>query len=181
MQKRLILVGGGVRSGKSAFALVRARELGDSRAFIATGEALDDEMRMRVARHREERGKDFRTIEAPRAVLEAVQGIREEQVVVIDCLTLWLTNLLLGDLDEFAIAERVDELASVLEQRRLSAIVVTNEVGLGIVPENALARRFRDVVGRAHQRLGRVADEVYFAAMGQLLRLKPSPVVTVGG
>lgn len=179
--KRVILIGGGVRSGKSAFALVRARELGARRAFVATGEALDDEMRVRVARHREERGGDFRTLEAPRAVREAVESIHDEDVVVIDCLTLWLTNLLVDGLGEGAIDARVEELATVLEKRRLSAIVVTNEVGLGIVPDNALARRFRDVTGRAHQRLGRGADEVYFAAMGQLLRFKPSPVIAVGG
>jgi adenosylcobinamide kinase/adenosylcobinamide-phosphate guanylyltransferase len=168
-----------VRSGKSAYALQRAKELGAQRAFIATGEALDEEMRTRVARHREERGHDFRTIEAPRDVAEAVQAICEEQVVVIDCLTLWLTNLLMDELTDLEIEARVDALARVLERRTLSSIVVTNEVGLGIVPENALARRFRDVVGRAHQRFGRSADEVYFAVMGQLLRIKPAPVVAV--
>ena len=176
---KVVLVGGGVRSGKSAFALERARELGQRRVFVATGEALDDEMRARVTAHREERGPDFRTIEAPRELVAALSRVDTADVIVIDCMTLWLSNLLLDGMSDSAISARVDDLADTLTQRRFHALLVTNEVGLGIVPENALARRFRDVTGRAHQRLGAVADEVYFGVMGQLLRLKPAPVEAV--
>jgi len=176
---KIVLVGGGVRSGKSAFALARARDLGTRRVFVATGEALDEEMRARVALHREERGPDFRTIEAPRELVAALARVDTVDVVVIDCMTLWLSNLMLDGLSDGSIAARVNDLCETLTQRRFHALVVTNEVGLGIVPENALARRFRDVVGRAHQRLGAVADEVYFGVMGQLLRLRPAPVEAV--
>ncbi len=179
MTAKVVLIGGGVRSGKSAFALLRASQLGQRRAFIATAEVRDDEMRERVERHREERGDAFRTIESPRALTETLQALSEVEVVVVDCLTLWLSNLLLDALSEVEIAERVEAFARALEQRRFSTVLVTNEVGLGIVPENALARRFRDIAGRAHQRLGRGADEVYLAALGQLLRLKPGPVAAV--
>lgn len=176
---KIVLVGGGVRSGKSAFALQRARELGARRVFVATGEALDQEMRARVTLHRAERGPDFRTLEVPRELVAALSRVEAADVIVIDCMTLWLSNLLLDGLSEAAIAARVNDLCETLAQRRFHALIVTNEVGLGIVPENALARRFRDVVGRAHQRLGQVADEVYFGVMGQLLRLKPSPIEAV--
>jgi adenosylcobinamide kinase/adenosylcobinamide-phosphate guanylyltransferase len=178
-QRRIVLVGGGVRSGKSAFALTRAEQLGQKRVFVATAEALDDEMRARVTDHREERGDRYRTLEAPRELEALLRSLEDVDVVVIDCLTLWLTNLLLDGLDRHALQLRVEGLAEELLRRRFSAIVVTNEVGLGIVPENALARAFRDATGRAHQTLGRIADELYFGVMGQLLRLKPAPLETL--
>ena len=168
-----------MRSGKSAFALTRAEQLGTRRVFVATAEARDDEMRVRVQDHREERGDRYRTLEAPRELELALRALSDVDVVVIDCLTLWLTNLLLDGLDRPALQKRVESLAEVLLLRRFHAIVVTNEVGLGIVPDNALARTFRDATGRAHQTLGRVADELYFGVMGQLVRLKPAPLETV--
>jgi adenosylcobinamide kinase/adenosylcobinamide-phosphate guanylyltransferase len=174
-----VLVGGGVRSGKSAFALVRARQLGTRPAFVATAEALDEEMRERVARHRLERGLEFQTHESPRELVACLERIRGADVVVIDCLTLWISNLLLDGLTQGEIDLRVQELAACLERCPFHSLVVTNEVGLGIVPDNALARAFRDATGRAHQTLGRAAHEVYFGVMGQLLRLKPGPVEAV--
>lgn len=174
---RTILVGGGARSGKSAFALTRAMALGERRVFLATAECLDDEMRARVARHREERGAGFRTIEAPRQLLEALYGIEDADVVLIDCLTLWLSNLLLDDEPMAQIEARLTDLVRWLSVRRCHTVIVSNEVGMGIVPDNALARRFRDLTGRAHQRLGAACDEVYLAALGQLIRLKPGPIV----
>jgi adenosylcobinamide kinase/adenosylcobinamide-phosphate guanylyltransferase len=178
--KRLILVGGGVRSGKSAFALSRARALGSRLAFVATAEALDGEMRARIARHQAERGTAFQTHEWPRELVAGLRALSGAEVVVIDCLTLWLSNLLLDELAPEAIEARVDELADCLVRAPFHSIVVSNEVGLGIVPDNALARTFRDLVGRAHQRLGAVASEVYFGVMGQLLRLKPGPIEVQG-
>jgi adenosylcobinamide kinase / adenosylcobinamide-phosphate guanylyltransferase len=176
---QIVLVGGGVRSGKSAFALSRAEQLGTRRVFIATAEALDDEMRRRAHDHRLERGDRYRTLEEPRELVRALAGLDATDVVVIDCLTLWLTNLLVDGLDARQIDARVGELAAELERRRFHAVLVTNEVGLGIVPDNALARTFRDAAGRAHQRLGRTADELYFGMMGQLVRLKPAPLATL--
>jgi adenosylcobinamide kinase / adenosylcobinamide-phosphate guanylyltransferase len=177
--KRVILIGGGVRSGKSAFALRRAEQLGERRVFVATAEALDDEMKRRAADHREERGSRYRTLEVPRELVTALSALDATDVVVIDCLTLWITNLLVDGLDARAIAGRVQELSDLLARRRFHALVVTNEVGLGIVPDNALSRAFRDATGRAHQTLGRMADELYFGMLGQLVRLKPAPLATL--
>lgn len=186
MTRRLVLVGGGVRSGKSAFALARARRLPGPRVFLATAEPLDDEMAARIARHRTERdrgggdGDAFVTVEAPRDLAEALARLGEAETVLVDCLTLWLSNLLVGGLTPAGVLERVDELAVVLARRRVHAIVVSNEVGLGIVPETPLGRAFRDVAGIAHQRLAAISDEVYFAALGTVLRLRPGPVAAVG-
>jgi adenosylcobinamide kinase/adenosylcobinamide-phosphate guanylyltransferase len=173
---RVILVGGGVRSGKSAFALSRAQILGARRAFVATAEALDAEMRERIAVHRHERGDDFHTVEEPIALSEAIGKLRDVDVVVIDCLTLWLSNLLLRDESPQRILQRVDELTEVLRRRMFHCIVVTNEVGMGVVPVTPLGRAFRDLAGLAHQRITRRADEVYVAILGSVLRIRPAPV-----
>ena len=177
---RTILIAGGVRSGKSAFALTRAAQLGERRVFIATAEPFDDEMRLRAVAHRAERGEAFRTVEEPRELERALCEVsREADVVVVDCLTLWLSNLLLAGQDAQAIAGRVTSLAALLREYPSHVVIVSNEVGLGIVPEAPLARVFRDVSGAAHQTLGRVAHELYFAVMGQLLRLRPAPLELV--
>jgi adenosylcobinamide kinase / adenosylcobinamide-phosphate guanylyltransferase len=176
---RQILIGGAVRCGKSAFALERARALGRRRAFIATAEALDDEMRARIARHRDERGGDFATIEEPLDLCAALCGLSGYDVVVIDCLTLWLSNLLVQGNSEAEIDARARALAALLAAAPFHSIVVTNEVGLGVIPESALGRVFRDVTGRAHQVLAGQADEIYAAVLGVLLRLHPSPIELV--
>jgi len=106
-------------------------------------------------------------------------GDRGADVVVVDCLTLWLSNLLMRGDGEAQVASHVDELVAVLARRRFHALVVTNEVGLGIVPESALARLFRDVAGRAHQRLAGAADEIYLAILGTILRLRPAPLAVI--
>jgi adenosylcobinamide kinase/adenosylcobinamide-phosphate guanylyltransferase len=176
---RFILVGGGARSGKSDFALSLARRLGPRRLFIATAQAGDEEMRERIARHRQTRGDDFRTLEEPLAIVEAVQQADDHDVIVLDCLTFWLTNLLLAGREPDAVLHCVEALAEVLRRRAGHTIVVTSEVGLGLVPETPLGRTFRDVAGRAHQRLAVLADEVYLGALGLMLRLKPGPVTAV--
>jgi adenosylcobinamide kinase/adenosylcobinamide-phosphate guanylyltransferase len=175
---RIILVGGGARSGKSRFALGHARRLGQRRTLVATAEGLDDEMRARIARHRDERGADFTTVEVPLALPEALAEL-DTEVVVIDCLTLWLSNLLLAELAAPAIEQRIEALAGVLARRRFHAVVVSNEVGMGLVPETPLGRAFRDLTGGAHQRLARAADEIYLAALGMVLRLHPAPIIRV--
>jgi adenosylcobinamide kinase/adenosylcobinamide-phosphate guanylyltransferase len=183
MSGRIALIGGGVRSGKSAFALLRARELGARRVLLATAEARDPEMRDRIARHRRERGADFGTVEEPLALAAALRGLRDADVAVVDCLTLWLSNLLLRDESEARVLAHVDELCSLLAERRRSVVIVTSEVGMGVVPESALGRAFRDLAGLAHQRIARCADEIYLAALGCVVRLRPAPVElqAVGG
>ncbi|WP_394825091.1 bifunctional adenosylcobinamide kinase/adenosylcobinamide-phosphate guanylyltransferase [Pendulispora albinea] len=177
------LIGGGVRSGKSAFALRLAMAHGGRRVFFATAVAFDDEMRVRIARHVEERAADFTTIEATHDLDLAVGRLCTQppaaDVVVIDCLTLWLSNLLLADDSHEAIERRVDGLAGTLAAAPFHTLLVTNEVGMGIVPETALGRAFRDISGRAHQRLARSAQELYLAALGTVLRLRPGPVQLV--
>jgi adenosylcobinamide kinase/adenosylcobinamide-phosphate guanylyltransferase len=173
---RLVLIGGGVRSGKSAFALERARTLGAKRVFIATAQAFDDEMRSKIEAHRRERSHDFETVEEPLALPAALAGLRDVDVVVIDCITLWLSNLLLRDESSQRILQLVDELTGALERRSFHSIIVTNEVGMGVVPETPLGRAFRDLSGLTHQRLARAADEVHLAVLGTVLRIKPGPV-----
>ncbi len=174
------LVGGGARSGKSAFAQRLAERSGTRRIFLATAIAFDDEMRARIDRHVTERAGAFETLEAPRdlddAIARLVTGSKGVDVVLIDCLTLWLSNLLLDDLSPVRIEARVESLVTSLASAPFRSIVVTNEVGMGLVPETPLGRAFRDLTGRAHQRLARQASELYFAAMGAVMRLKPGPV-----
>lgn len=173
---RRIVIGGGVRCGKSAFALTLARQLGGRRTFVATAQGVDDDMRDRIAHHRKERGTDFVTTEAPIELATALHRISDRDVVVIDCLTVWIANQLIQGVGESVIATRVDELATLLPTVPFHTIIVTNEVGMGVHPETDLGRTFRDVVGRAHQRVARVADEIYFATLGVILRLQPGPV-----
>jgi adenosylcobinamide kinase/adenosylcobinamide-phosphate guanylyltransferase len=136
-------------------------------------------MAERIARHVRERGSDYRTIEAPLDVVDRLEELGDTDVVVLDCLTLWLSNLLLrGDAEE-AILAQVDRLIAALLKKAFTSIIVTNEVGMGIVPETSLGRMFRDVSGRAHQALARSADEVYFGVLGIMLRLRPAPVAAL--
>ena len=161
----MILIGGGSRSGKSRYALELARQrfAGDRRVFLATAEPLDGEMSDRIRKHREERGADFVTVEEPFEIDRQVDA----DVVVVDCLTLWLSNLMFaGRVAEWE--ERLARMAAAPVMR----IVVTNEVGSGIVPDNALAREFRDLAGTVNQRAAALAVEAYFMAFGIPVRLK---------
>jgi adenosylcobinamide kinase/adenosylcobinamide-phosphate guanylyltransferase len=160
----LILVGGGARSGKSRWALERARKRGGRLVYIATAEALDDEMASRIARHRAERGNEFLTIEASLDLASAIRSLACD-AIVIDCLTLWLSN-------SMGLEDKTDETIAAATESTAEVIVVTNEVGCGIVPENALAREFRDRAGIMNQRFAAAAAEVYFMAFGQALRVK---------
>jgi adenosylcobinamide kinase/adenosylcobinamide-phosphate guanylyltransferase len=177
--KRMILIGGGARSGKSAFALRRAATLGERRVFVATARAVDEEMAQRIARHRAERGAGFTTIEEPLELASALAGLRAVDVVVVDCVTVWLANLLLREESEQRILTRVDALVDELSRRAYGSVLVSNEVGMSVVPETALGRAFRDLTGFAHQRLARAADEVYLGVLGAMLRIKPGAVVHV--
>lgn len=163
----IVLIGGGSRSGKSRYALECARRTGEPRAFIATAQALDDEMRDRVAAHKQERGPDFHTIEEPLDLT----GVLSDQyrVTVVDCLTLWISNLLFAGRD--VLGEAAAFLAAAAASRG-TVILVTNEVGCGIVPENELSRRFRDLAGNVNQRAAAAASEAWWMAFGIPLRLK---------
>jgi adenosylcobinamide kinase/adenosylcobinamide-phosphate guanylyltransferase len=159
---------GGARSGKSrhAEALVEAER--GPWVYLATAQAFDDEMRARIAEHRARRPAGWMTVDAPIDLALALAGAGDSPVLV-DCLTLWLTNLILGEHDVEAESEA---LLDVLAARTALTVVVSNEVGLGIVPDNALARRFRDAAGVLHQRVAAVADHVVLMVAGLPLRVK---------
>lgn len=165
---RTRLVLGGARSGKSRHAQALAEGCAGPRVFIATAQAFDAEMAKRIAHHRADRGPDWRTVEAPLAVAEAIEGAGEA-VVLVDCLTLWSSNLLLseGNIDAATAA-----LVAALADARGRIILVSNEVGWGIVPDNALARHFRDVAGRVNQRVAAAVDRVDLVVAGITMRLK---------
>lgn len=164
------LVLGGARSGKSAFSERLAQSTGLERHYIATGRAYDDEMRERIVRHQDDRGPSWVTHEEPVALIQTLQTVdRPGRVVLIDCLTLWVTNLMMEGAD---IPARSTELAAQLLSLEAKIIFVSNEVGLGIVPENRMAREFRDHAGRLHQQMAAAADEVFFVAAGLPLRMK---------
>lgn len=169
---KLIFITGGARSGKSSFALGEASKAGGRRAFVATLEPMDDEMRKRVELHRDERGEGWETLEEPLKLAELFKELQGEyEVAVVDCLTLWLSNVMRegrgvsAEID--ALAEAIDEAA-----KAMRLYVVSNEVGMGIVPENEMAREFRDHAGILNQRVADIADEVFLMASGIPVRIK---------
>jgi adenosylcobinamide kinase / adenosylcobinamide-phosphate guanylyltransferase len=170
---RAVLVLGGCRSGKSRFAAAQAGRY-RRKLLIATMTAGDDpEMEERIRLHRQERGPEWQTTEEPFHLRRALAaGAETAEVVVVDCLTLWLTNCLLRELADEAIREEVEQLAALVGSLPVAAILVANEVGLGIVPVAPLSRRFRDLAGWANQRLAAACGEVYFLAAGLPLQLK---------
>ena len=163
----LILIGGGSRSGKSRFALELARAEGSRLAFIATAQMLDSEMGDRIEFHRRERGPLFTTFEEPFDLAQTIRRAPDFDAIVVDCLTLWVSNLMLAGRD-IPHQEVVDAARSATA----SVIFVTNEVGCGIVPDNELARRFRDQAGSLNQRIAAAADAVYWMAFGIPLKVK---------
>lgn len=169
-QNRSVFILGGARSGKSRFAEQLAVNAGGDLHYLATGRAWDDEMEERIGHHQARRGEEWTTHEAP-VDIAAVLGRLDapENVILIDCLTLWLTNLMMENAD---IEAAFDALVSAIASAKAELILVSNEVGLGIVPENRMAREFRDHAGRLHQRIAAIADEVYFVAAGLPLKMK---------
>lgn len=172
---QLILVLGGARAGKSSFALQLAADREGDVCFIATAQALDEDMATRIARHRSERPLHWTTIEEPYELDEAVRESEGAEVVIVDCLTLLVSNWLLRD--ESQCEQKLNELAensiSVAKSRNQVLICVSNEVGLGLVPDTPLGRRYRDLLGRVNQQCAQAADEVYLLVAGLPLRLKP--------
>jgi adenosylcobinamide kinase/adenosylcobinamide-phosphate guanylyltransferase len=171
----ITLITGGVRSGKSRYALALAKDIPGVRAFIATAEPFDDGMRERIRKHREERGNAFVTIEEPLDLRRAVESVpAEAAVAVVDCLTVWLGNLMHhrnagpGDCPE------IDAFLDLLDNPPCSLVIVSNEVGMGIMPPNDMARLFQDLSGRLNQETARRADHV-------ILMVSGVPVVVKGG
>jgi adenosylcobinamide kinase / adenosylcobinamide-phosphate guanylyltransferase len=165
----LTLVIGGARSGKSRYAESLVTAFAPPWVYVATAEPLDDEMRSRIAEHRARRGADWHLIEAPRDIGGAIAGAPAGSAVLVDCLTLWLSNLVLADADVEAESDRLDD---ALAQASGPVVLVSNEVGFGIVPANALARRFRDAQGFLNQRVAAVADRVVLMVAGLPLVVK---------
>ena len=177
---RVILVTGGSRSGKSAFAQHAAEAQPGRRLYLATSVPQDAEMIARVERHRAARqGAGWETLEEPRDVAGALRRDRDHEICLVDCLTLWVSNLLLEgekrgqEVTEAEIADRCHELLDASAGRPGFVYFVTNEVGMGIVPETALGRRFRDLAGRCNQAMAASAAEVFLVVSGLPLRIKP--------
>jgi adenosylcobinamide kinase/adenosylcobinamide-phosphate guanylyltransferase len=165
-----ILVTGGARSGKSALAEELVADLGPRAVYIATANAGDPEMAARIAAHRDRRGAGWTTLEAPHDLAGALAATDDGRPRLVDCLTLWLSNLMLDGRDWSGAG---GALVAALGAQASPVVLVTNEVGAGIVPENALARAFRDAAGQLNQRVAAAADEVFLVVAGLPLRLKP--------
>ncbi len=167
------LVLGGARSGKSttaeAWVEAEAKRKGRQATYIATGQAWDDEMKERVALHQERRGTIWQTIEEPLQVADLLPTLPTGQPILFDCLTLWITNHLLAEHDLNA---EIDTLVAALQQAPAPVVCVSNEVGLGVVPDNALSRKFRDAQGRLNQKVAAIANRVIFVAAGLPMVLK---------
>ena len=175
---QIIFITGGARSGKSGFAEKLASEFGEPLGYLATAQILDDEMEERVRRHRERRGEEWHAIEEPLHLSQALERCDGKyNVVLVDCVTLWISNLLFAygeagrDCEE-RIQEDVQRLKSTLHGMVTPVILVSNEVGHGIVPDNRLARQFRDIAGITNQLLATAADEVHVLISGIPLKLK---------
>ncbi len=174
---KIILITGGARSGKSSYAQKLAEERKAKRLFVATCPLTDAEMVQRIERHRDDRqDRGWETIEETVDLESVLNGNQEYNVVLIDCLTLWINNLLFADagnsLDEEDVAARARRVLEECAVRNGVVIMVTNEVGLGIVPENILARRYRDLVGRCNQEIGALADKVILVTCGIPITVK---------
>ena len=165
---------GGCRSGKSGYALETAQKFpGDSKIFIATCIPHDDEMKLRVARHQQERSRHWHTVEAPLHLSEAiVEASGKADVLLVDCLTLWISNLLMENHDSEQILDQVQSLTRAVSSATCPVILVSNEVGTGIVPENKLARLYRDLVGSANQAVAECADQVVWTVAGIPVTIK---------
>lgn len=170
----ITFITGGARSGKSTQAITLAMGYPDGRRyFLATAEPRDHEMAARIERHRRDRADSFVTIEEPVEITRVIESIADRaEVIVIDCLTLWLANLMDRGLDDERIMQRVQELVASLSRAQCCTIVVSGEVGLGIVPENSTARGYRDLLGWANQRIVKVADRAILMVAGCSLALK---------
>ena len=171
-RSKLILVLGGAASGKSQAALDLAGQVGP-RAFLATGQALDQEMKVRIERHQATRSSDWQTAEVPIDIAKwCIDNGKTYQTIVIDCLTLWLSNLRRPRLRDIAVFEATADLLQAIRTTRARVVIVSNELGLGLVPATKVVRAFRDLAGKVNQQVAAEADEVYLTISGLPLRVK---------
>jgi adenosylcobinamide kinase / adenosylcobinamide-phosphate guanylyltransferase len=168
----LTLLIGGARSGKSALAVRLAATSGRPVVFLATAEARDEEMAERIRRHRDARPASWTTVEVPLALEDALRDTSQDACVVLDCLSLWVSNEMESGTDDDAIVAKARNVAGTLAPRSPPSVVITNEVGLGIVPVNELARRYRDVLGRVNVAFAEASDAAYFVVAGRALPLE---------
>ena len=159
---------GGCRSGKSKYALTFANtHWQPPKCFIATSEPLDHEMQTRITNHQKERGPDWHTIERPINICDTIiNESHKYSGMLLDCVTLWINNLMCRDMDELSIKNQIAQLLETLKKTKCPILIVSNEVGLGIVPDNAMARLYRDLVGYANQQIAAISDEVVFMVAG---------------
>ena len=169
----LVVLVGGARAGKSSLAADLAHRWGGQVAYVATAEAGDEEMRSRIDRHRAERPEEWTTVEEPLFLREALAGLDDGVLAVVDCLTLWVANLLERGDSEQEIAEEAAAVAAAARSRAAPVVVITNEVGLGIVPATPSGRAYRDLLGRVNATFVGQADRAAFVVAGRLLRLDP--------
>ncbi|MBI4710839.1 MAG: bifunctional adenosylcobinamide kinase/adenosylcobinamide-phosphate guanylyltransferase [Nitrospirae bacterium] len=170
MENKITFIIGGARSGKSAFALNEANKFKGQKAYIATAQALDEEMRERIEKHKQQRGGEWDAYEEPLKVADVLREIKDKyKVVIIDCLTLWLSNLMCNGKD---VEKEIDSLCGSLSTVHCQLFTVSNEVGMGIVPENELARKFRDFAGILNQKVAGIADDVYLVTAGIPVKIK---------
>jgi adenosylcobinamide kinase/adenosylcobinamide-phosphate guanylyltransferase len=194
MSVKITFVIGGARSGKSSFVLNEVLEMKGSKAYIATAEALDDEMKDRIQQHKGDRGQEWGNYEEPVNIAELISKIKDKyEIVVLDCLTLWLSNVMIRTKNSDARSQNTDYRTQTTEKHINKLIetcnklknsvcslksgfcnlyIVSNEVGMGIVPENPLAREFRDLTGFLNQKVAEVADEVYMVTAGIPMKIK---------
>jgi len=182
----LILVTGGARSGKSTFAEQRAKELGENILYVATSKPIDDEMKHRIAKHRAQRPSEWETFEGYKNLdAELADKVEGKDAVLLDCITIMVTNLMLDEEFDWesltrsrvgqienTILHQIKRLISLSKMSDTPFILVTNEVGMGVVPPSAMGRDFRDIAGRMNQILAKAADEVYFCVSGIPMRVK---------
>jgi adenosylcobinamide kinase/adenosylcobinamide-phosphate guanylyltransferase len=172
LKQKVIFVTGGAKSGKSSFALSEAAKHEGQKAFIATAEALDEEMVDRIERHKEQRGEGWDTYEEPLQIAETIARLAGRySVIVLDCLTLWLSNAMHRGVD---IEHEMENFLNSLRDKKQDShiYIVSNEVGTGIVPENKLAREFRDLAGTMNQKVAGVSDEVFLVVAGIPVKIK---------
>jgi len=174
MDRQNTLILGGCRSGKSSHALALANQVpGDRKIFMATSVPTDGEMQERVEKHIQERGDSWQTAEVPVDIPEKIELLAPDvDVILVDCLTLWVSNLLFNELDSQKIFEKTELLTHVLKKTACPVIMVSNEVGSGIVPENALARKFRDMAGFVNQKVAAASDRVTLVVVGIPMGIK---------
>lgn len=169
---------GGARSGKSLAAQKLADSLSSTHrqpvTVVVTAEAVDDEMTARIQRHREDRPTNWQVTEAPRSVPDAVRDADPNAIVLLDCVTIWLSNLMLNEQDDAQVESQVEHLVGAISGRPGHTVVVSNEVGLGVVPASPMGRRFRDLQGRANVRLADSLDRSFLVVAGRLLELARS-------